>query len=184
MEKLEAITDFARRAHEGQRRKFIDEPYINHLIRVSDFCREVTSELPVIAAAVLHDLLEDTAVTTGELSQFLSEQFSPEETRRTLKLVQELTDIYTHGDYPELNRDKRKTREAERLGKISATAQTIKYADILDNSLDIMKSGSGFAPKYLIEAKMNLEKMNRGNKELYKRAKEAVTEGLRKVRGR
>ncbi|MDQ1089109.1 HD domain-containing protein [Siphonobacter sp. SORGH_AS_1065] len=184
MEILEAITDFARKAHEGQRRKFVDEPYLNHLVRVSEICKEVTSELPIIAAALLHDLLEDTEVTSEELSAFLSQRFSPEETRQTLKWVHELTDVYTHADYPKWNRDKRKTKEAERLGKISATAQTIKYADILDNSLDIMKSGSGFAPRYLIEAKMNLEKMNRGNKELYKKAKEAVSEGLRKVRGR
>ncbi len=184
MEILEAITHFVREAHDGQRRKFVDEPYVNHLIRVSEITKQYHAKVPVVAAALLHDVLEDTEVSAGELATFLSTVMEASDAQQTLKLVHELTDVFTHADYPELNRDKRKSREAERLGKISATAQTIKYADILDNSLDIVKSGSGFAPKYLIEAKLNLEKMNRGHKDLHKQAKEAVAQGLRKIRGR
>ncbi|PQA55517.1 HD domain-containing protein [Siphonobacter curvatus] len=184
METLEKIQEFARQAHEGQRRKYADEPYINHPIRVMQVCEAYTQELPVLAAALLHDVLEDTEVTAEEMQEFLSGVMGEAEVRRTLKLVQELTDVYTHADYPGLNRDQRKSREAERMAKVSPAAQTIKYADILDNSLDIVESESDFAPKYLIESKTLLQRMTWGDKTLHKRAAEAVGQGLLKVRGR
>ena len=52
--------------HEGQVRKFNNEPYINHPKRVaSNFVDPKTK-----AAAYLHDVLEDTAATEEELREF------------------------------------------------------------------------------------------------------------------
>ena len=59
--------------------------------------------------------------------------------------------------------------EAMRMGKISPKAQTIKYADLLDNSKDILKNDPKFAKVYIGEKEQILKYMNRGNQELYKK---------------
>jgi len=59
--------------------------------------------------------------------------------------------------------------ESFRLGKVSPRSQTIKYADLLDNSADILKNDSKFAKVYLKEKEMILDQMNQGNQTLYKK---------------
>ena len=93
-------------------------------------------------------------------------------------MVDELTDRYVKAAYPQWNRRKRKTMEAERLAKTSAAAQTIKYADILDNSTDIVKTDNDFSKKYLYECKHLLNKMDKGDAVLRDRAVKTVTQLL------
>ena len=69
MAMLRDAFEFARKAHEGQKRK-TGEPYILHPIAVANI---VADELrlgtaPVIAA-FLHDVVEDTATTSAEIQQ-------------------------------------------------------------------------------------------------------------------
>jgi hypothetical protein len=59
--------------------------------------------------------------------------------------------------------------EAIRLGRISSRAQTIKYADLLDNGQDIMKNDPKFGKVYLREKETILKYMNKGNKTLYQK---------------
>ncbi|MBQ1565097.1 MAG: bifunctional (p)ppGpp synthetase/guanosine-3',5'-bis(diphosphate) 3'-pyrophosphohydrolase [Clostridia bacterium] len=70
MEKLtlfeEAIC-FAVRAHHGQVRKGEMIPYICHPMEVATICATVTADQEVLAAAVLHDTVEDTDTTIGEI---------------------------------------------------------------------------------------------------------------------
>jgi (p)ppGpp synthase/HD superfamily hydrolase len=170
MDILTDIEEFARQAHGGQQRKFADEPYIEHPIRVMQLCREYTSDLPVLSAALLHDILEDTAVTKDALSNYLRKVMKPKDAQRAFTLTVELTDVYVKEHYPDWNRRKRKAAETARLGKVSAAAQTIKYADIIDNTLDISSSSSDFKPKFLHECRSMLNVMDKGNPDLRKRA--------------
>jgi hypothetical protein len=85
--------------------------------------------------------------------------------------VVELTDVYTKEAYPKLNRRTRKAKEIERLISISPEAQTIKYADIIDNAKEIGKADAGFAPVYLRECKIILQKLDKGNQPLHEQAK-------------
>lgn len=62
----EAI-EFATRAHQGQWRKGTKRPYIVHPIEVCDIVRTMTSDEEVIAAAVLHDTVEDCEDITAEI---------------------------------------------------------------------------------------------------------------------
>ena len=64
----------------------------------------------------------------------------------------------------------------ERLKDISADAQTIKYADIIDNSTDIAGIEYGFSVKYMSEYTALLEVMNKGNSRLYSEAIQTVTQ--------
>ena len=56
---------FAVKAHEGQPRKGTDIPYIFHPIEVGMIVSRITDDAEVIAAAVLHDTVEDCASVTG-----------------------------------------------------------------------------------------------------------------------
>src|SRR5690606_9073753 len=105
-------------------------------------CEPYTNQVEALAAALLHDVLEDTPITEVELTEFLQGILTNEQTQKTIQLVVELTDVYTKENYPQWNRNYRKTLETERIKNISADAQTIKYADILDNAHEITRSRS------------------------------------------
>ncbi|MGZ5254552.1 MAG: HD domain-containing protein, partial [Flavitalea sp.] len=93
----------------------------------------------------------------------------------------ELTDVFIKSEYPHLNRKARKQRELERLAKTSADAQTIKYADILDNSQEIVSHDPDFAIVFLRECRDTLRKLDKGHKELHQKALHAVEQGLKQV---
>jgi hypothetical protein len=97
---------------------------------------------------------------------------------RTLEMVIELTDVYVKKDFPKLNRRVRKNKESVRLAHISPDAQTIKYADILDNVSEITKHDPDFAKVFLFECRDNLKKMNKGNAALYNIVKETFNEAF------
>jgi (p)ppGpp synthase/HD superfamily hydrolase len=175
---LEKVRSFTDQAHGDQQRKYSKERYIVHPVRVMETCREYTEELPVLAAALLHDVLEDTPVSREEIRKFLDTTMGPEQSLKTLKLVEELTDIYTKKDYPMLNRRSRKAREVERLAHVSEEAQLIKYADIMDNATNIFIHDPDFAMVYLHEGRALLKRMNKGNPELYDRAVKTVDDCL------
>lgn len=58
---------FAAEAHRGQMRKGTDIPYLIHLIRTWDYVRRMTEDEEELVAALLHDVLEDTTVSAGEI---------------------------------------------------------------------------------------------------------------------
>ena len=167
---LENIIEFATIAHGEQKRKYTPERYIVHPIRVMETCRRVTNDTCILAAALLHDVLEDTKIQTAELESFLKTQMNAGMALRTLQLVIDLTDVYVKKDYPKLNRRSRKSKELLRLEKTSPDSQTIKYADIIDNSKEIIEHDPDFAKVYLFECRTNLKKLNKGNQELYHEA--------------
>lgn len=180
-ETLEKIYQFAARAHGEQRRKYVDEIYINHPVRVMELCQLYNKVIPISAAALLHDVLEDTDVTVDQLQEFLSSTMAFTDARHTMMLVKDLTDVFTHEAFPEWNRRIRKSKEMDRHATTHPDAQTIKYADIIDNTESIAGAGDEFAPKFLNECKASLKKMRSGNRELYKKAEEAVDAALYKI---
>ena len=60
-------------AHEGQLRR-TGEPYVTHPIAVADITADLGMDEPTIAAALLHDAVEDTGVTTEWLAGEFGEQ--------------------------------------------------------------------------------------------------------------
>lgn len=179
---LKKITSFADAAHGDQKRKYADERYIQHPIRVMKTCQHYGYPLPVLAAAILHDVLEDTDVTQQQIKEFLFSIMNETDTNHTISLVTELTDVYTKDKYPRLNRQQRKAKEADRLEKISADAQTIKYGDIIDNASGIVEHGADFAPVFLKEGAELLKRMQKGNKELRQKAMEVIANEMAQLR--
>ena len=72
---------FAAKVHEGMMRKGSKIPYIYHPMEVALIVAQMTDDPEVIAAAYLHDVLEDTSVTPEELERTFG--------GRILSLVQE-----------------------------------------------------------------------------------------------
>ncbi len=175
---IEKVKDFAENAHDGQKRKYQPGSYIVHPVRVMELCKEYTSSVPVLCAALLHDVLEDTEVSKEELKHFLLSVLNEKDAALTLQLVVELTDVYVKKDYPEWNRKTRKTKEADRIAGTSAQSQTIKYADIIDNCKEIIQYDEEFGSKFLKECKLPLQRMPKGNPQLYQRAKDLVEKEL------
>jgi len=175
---LSQVQHFADQAHGEQQRKFEEGRYIVHPTRVMEICYRYTHDVTILAAALLHDVLEDTDTDAAAIHRFLLELLVPAEAARTLQLVRELTDQYTKAAYPRLNRRERKAKETDRLAACSAGAQTIKYADILDNSTTISTLTNDFAPRYLKECRQLLHAMHKGNNQLRQAAIDAVEKGL------
>src|SRR5688572_22609332 len=167
---LESVKNFAEIAHGNQRRKYEDAKYIVHPLRVMETCRTVTDEISILSAALLHDVLEDTPVSAEEMLAFLRTVMEEHKANQTLQLVIELTDVYTKAAFPTYNRRKRKNLELERIAKTSAESQTIKYADIIDNTPGISKNDPDFAVRFLKEYKQLLKKTDKGHPLLYQRA--------------
>ncbi len=71
MEKVLTLLDsaiiFATKAHSGMMRKGTNVPYIVHPIEAAAIVSTMTDDEEVIAAAVLHDVLEDTEATEQDL---------------------------------------------------------------------------------------------------------------------
>lgn len=178
---LEKVRDFADKAHGEQTRKYSPERYIVHPVRVMETCRNYDARLPVLAAALLHDVLEDTTVGREEMLDFLYTVMEPIEARFTLALVVELTDVYVKSAYPDWNRRLRKQHEIDRIGQTSPDSQTIKYADILDNTNEIVTSDPDFAPRYLRECLAILQRADRGNSDLRSVVLDSVRQKIKQL---
>ena len=117
---------FAAYKHRNQRRKDEERtPYINHPISVAKIISEIgnVEDPEVLAAALLHDTLEDTKTTPEELIDNFGE--------RVCNLVQEVTDDKT---LPKLER---KQRQIDHAKEISEGAALIKLGDKISNVTDI-----------------------------------------------
>jgi len=149
---------FAVEAHSSidQVRKFTGEPYHVHVLAVAELVASRTQDQATLAAACLHDVLEDVEPHNPEFSrERIREEFGQE----VLELVLELTDVYTKENYPELNRKARKRLEAERLSRVSDRAKLVKRADLHDNNKSIL--GTGFEKTWLEEKKLLDELLGR-----------------------
>lgn len=116
--------DFAARKHVNQRRKNGNkDPYINHPIGVAKWLSECGVDDPeILAAALLHDVLEDTTTTADELTKLFG--------NRVTKLVLECSDDKSK------NKVERKKLQLLHSSEISFEAKLIKLADKWFNLFD------------------------------------------------
>lgn len=155
-------------AHAGQRRKWTNEPYIEHPMRVAELVRttQTTSHYvsdDMICAALLHDVVEDTALNMDAVEIVFG--------GRVAGYVSALTNV--KGDWIG-NRATRKVIEVIRLSQACPEVQTIKLADLIDNTADIVKWDEKFAIVYMAEKKALLEVLVKGNPILYNKASKQI----------
>jgi guanosine-3',5'-bis(diphosphate) 3'-pyrophosphohydrolase len=136
--------DAAARWHVHQRRKgAANEPYINHLLEVSNLVTQATdgSEPNVVIAALLHDAIEDQGITP--------EAIASEFGQRVADIILEVTDNKS------LPKAERKRRQVESAPHKSREAKLIKLADKISNVRAIANSP---APDWSIERRLEYVK--------------------------
>lgn len=154
-----------------QRRKYTNQAYDAHLKAVADIVRTATDDSQVLAAAWLHDILEDTPATYTDLEG----EFGTE----VADLVTELTDVSRASDG---NRTVRKAIDRAHLARASRNAKTVKLADLIDNCRDIVKHDEKFGRVFVIEATALLEVLQEGDPQLYAQATKVITRSAEKLR--
>lgn len=116
-------SNFACFSHHSQTRRG-GEPYFNHVFRVAELVQSLTSDEEMIAAAYLHDTLEDCDnVTLQQLTSLFGS--------RVASLVQELTN--DDSQKKQLGKEEYMVRK---LSSISADALLIKLCDTLNNTTE------------------------------------------------
>jgi (p)ppGpp synthase/HD superfamily hydrolase len=163
----ELFWEFVKESHKGQVRKYTGEPYHEHLQNVAELACAYEYDLYTFEVAIGHDLLEDTEVTGpilgGRLSKF---GYYKDEVDEIVNGIVHLSDHFTKESFPDMNRIMRKSHEARRLGAIPFYCQSIKYADLIDNTKSIVENDAKFARTYLREKRDVLNYMRKGNIDL------------------
>lgn len=163
---VEKARIFATAAHAAvaQLRKYTNEPYIVHPTEVAGIVASVSGVTDeMIAAAWLHDVVEDTGVSI----EVIRAEFGTE----VAELVGWLTDV----SRPEQgNRATRKAIDRAHTAMAPAEAQTVKLADLISNTRSIMQHDEKFAKTYLEEKRMLLEVMTKGDAVLLAEARKYI----------
>ncbi|MCB9879207.1 MAG: HD domain-containing protein [Planctomycetes bacterium] len=120
--------DYAARQHRDQRRKGSNTPYVNHPLSVA---RRIVGlggvDDPVtLAAALLHDTIEDTGSTREELAGMFGEDVA--------SVVVEVTDD------KHLAKAARKREQIRHALELTPRARVVKLADKLDNLDDLTRT--------------------------------------------
>ncbi|RDH82729.1 MAG: bifunctional (p)ppGpp synthetase/guanosine-3',5'-bis(diphosphate) 3'-pyrophosphohydrolase [endosymbiont of Galathealinum brachiosum] len=151
-------------------RKYSNLPYQTHLQAVAKLVSTVTDDEEMIAAAWLHDTVEDTPATLGDIEKAFGIHVA--------ELVEELTDVSKPSDG---NRATRKEIDRQHLATASRRAKTIKLADLIHNCADIVKNDEKFARTFISEMKALLEVLSTGDKTLFKRAQNLISKSSEKL---
>jgi guanosine-3',5'-bis(diphosphate) 3'-pyrophosphohydrolase len=121
--------EFSAHKHRDQRRKNADaSPYINHPIGVANVLKNEggISDPVILAAALLHDTLEDTETTYEELRGQFGDEIAD--------VVVEVTDTKW------LSKEARKQLQISKASHSSIQARAVKLADKICNLRDILGS--------------------------------------------
>ncbi len=125
MNQIEKAIAFAAKAHAGQIRKGTNRPYILHAIETMVIAMRLYLREDAIAAAVLHDVVENTSVTLGRIEK----EFGP----RVADLVDSVTEDKMKKLPPEATWRARKWQMIFRLRKADWDTLGICLADNLSN---------------------------------------------------
>jgi (p)ppGpp synthase/HD superfamily hydrolase len=165
---LDAVA-FAARAHQGQLRKDGETPYVSHVFRVCLIVRHVfgIDDPRALAAAVLHDTIEDTKTDFDELAERFGEEVA--------------------GWAALLSKDKRRPeaeREDEYIARLASApwqVKVCKLADVFDNLLDSTHLDPQQRVKTVKRSHMYLDALRPGLPEQARRPFEIVSDLLAEV---
>jgi (p)ppGpp synthase/HD superfamily hydrolase len=121
---------YAAIAHRTQVRKGSDTPYISHPVAVAMILQRYGFDESVLAAAILHDVVEDTPVTLAEVEK----EFGP----HIAELVHWVSEPKRDESGQELPWAYRKQYKFEQLQKAPVKARAIALADKLHNLYSVL----------------------------------------------
>ena len=124
-ELLDRAIVFAVKAHANTERRGKGYPYIVHPLEAVEIVATMTPDQELLAAAALHDTVEDTEVTVEQLKAEFGE--------RVASLVADESDVMPEGITEEDSWHQRKQAAIDRLSKASHDAKMVALGDKLSN---------------------------------------------------
>jgi len=165
MNQIEYTIRYASYHHRNQKRKYTNLPYIMHPMAVAGLISTVSDDSDMICASILHDVVEDCEPTIFDIRKLFN--------TKVAKLVDELTDISKPEDG---NREERKRIDREHSASASPEGQTIKVADLIDNTSTIAYFDEDFARVYMREKELLLEVLTKADQKLVEIANKQIIE--------
>ncbi|MFK5893155.1 MAG: HD domain-containing protein [Pseudomonadota bacterium] len=157
---------FAKKSHKGQKRRYSGNDYVEHPIRVCNLvARTDGCTVDMCISALLHDVVEDTGITINDIELNFGIDVAC--------IVGWLTDVSKLSDG---NRVVRKEIDRLHSEKSPPEAQTIKLADLIDNSESIIKRDSNFAKVFMPEMDKLTMSLRKGDADLSFKARTIVRE--------
>ena len=123
---LDKALIFAIKAHSGVERRGKDLPYIVHPMEAVAIVATMTKDQEILAAAALHDVIEDTEYTVENIRKEFGE--------RVANLVSSETDLVVEGKSESDSWKERKQYAIERLAKLDRDAMIVSLGDKLSNA--------------------------------------------------
>jgi (p)ppGpp synthase/HD superfamily hydrolase len=118
---IDQAIGFAARAHDGQRRKTGNVPYIAHPFGVAMILQEMGCDETIVVAGLLHDTVEDTKVTLEEIRSIFGDE------------VAEIVAICTEPPKRKFNWESRKLHMINALRDAPLSAKLVSAADKYHN---------------------------------------------------
>ncbi len=150
----QAAASFAARAHRHQTRRDGQTPYVAHVFRVAMIVRDVFAcdDEVCIAAALLHDTIEDTGTDYDEIEQAFGAPVADCVAALTKNMA-----------LPEKQRESEYDR---RLAEADWRARLVKLADQYDNLCDLLEGDAAFRKRASVRARraLKLAELDRANR--------------------
>jgi len=164
-EEMRVAFQYMKEAHGDQKRKYSGEPYWTHPNAVAKILESVGCPDHIVIAGLLHDVVEDTDKTIYDIDAIFG--------NKVAKVVEQVTDVSQPQDG---NRRERKLMDKNHLAISDYSGATVKLADLIHNTMSIVKHDKSFAKIYLEEKKELLKVLKHGHKGLYEIASLLVKE--------
>ena len=163
---------YAQAAHAamGQKRKYTGECYFTHPKAVASIVSQVSDNDLMVAAAYLHDVVEDTNITINHIHTTFGISVA--------EMVSGLTDV---SKLENGTRAIRKALDRDHTASQTPDTKTIKLADLIHNSYSIERYDPKFAKIYMDETRQLLEVLKEGSPILYNRASDIVEAYYEKI---
>jgi (p)ppGpp synthase/HD superfamily hydrolase len=137
--------NFAKEAHKGQIRKFVNKPYFGaHVVKVNGIVKQYTTEEDILCASLLHDVVEDCFEDPEVGYHILEQDFG----KRVADIVMELTSSKEDIDD---NYNSKADYLIVKMIHMTDDALIIKLADRLQNISDAFTASERFRNKYFQE---------------------------------
>lgn len=128
---LDKALSFAIKAHSGTERRGKGFPYIVHPMEAVSIVSTITADQELLAAAALHDVVEDTDYTEEDIRKEFGD--------RVAKLVASESDLVVEGKSQEDSWKERKQYAIDRLAKLSQDGKIVAIGDKLSNARALLR---------------------------------------------
>lgn len=161
----------------GQKRKYSGEDYVTHPMAVAEIVAEYTDCEYAYAAALLHDVIEDTFITEEKLIALLTKYHSVYAASQVVPIVLGVTKVSVPEDGI---RAVRRALDHEHFAGGCTKSQLVKVADSLHNVKNMGVMDDGFRERYIPEKRIMVSMLDLAPTDLRNRLVEELDrqEGL------